>query len=251
MSSTSPRPLIGISAYWRAADFGPWRGYPVSLVPQGYVEGVRAAGGLPLLVPPIPEVADDPALVLDRLDGLLLSGGEDLDPALYGAEPHPQTGAPNEARDRAELALLREALARDLPVLAVCRGAQLLNVAYGGDLVQHLEEPGEHQPAPGSFGRHPVRATAGRLAELSGGAFEAVPSYHHQALGRIGDGLVVAGRAPDGVVEAVEDPGRAFCLGVLWHPDEDARGGGLPLFRGLVDAAREYAATRRDRRDPR
>jgi putative glutamine amidotransferase len=245
MTGNAPRPLVGISAYWRPVDFGPWTGYPVTLAPQGYVEGIRAAGGLPFLVPPIPEVAADPALALDRIDGLLLTGGEDLDPALYGAEPHPATGAANEARDRAELALLREALARDLPVLAVCRGAQLLNVAFGGDLVQHLDEPGEHQPAPGRWGRHPVRATGGTLAALSGGTFETVPSYHHQTLGRIGDGLLVTGEAPDGVVEAVEDPSRAFCLGVLWHPDEDATNGGLPLFRGLVDAAREYAATRR------
>jgi len=239
--------MIGISAYWRPVDFGPWRGYPVTLAPQGYVEGVRAAGGLPFLVPPIPELAGDPGLALDRLDGLVLAGGEDVDPAVYGAEPHPGTGSPNEMRDRAELALLREALARDLPVLGICRGAQLLNVVYGGDLVQEMAEVvdiGLHQPEPGTWGRHPVRATGGRLRELTGEGIPAVPSYHHQSLGRIGDGLVVTGEAPDGVVEAVEDPGRAFCLGVLWHPDEDALDGGLPLFRGLVDAARMYAAAR-------
>jgi putative glutamine amidotransferase len=247
MTSNLPRPLIGISAYWRSVDFGPWRGYPVTLAPQGYVEGVREAGGLPFLVPPIPELVGEPGLALDRLDGLVLAGGEDVDPAVYGAEPHPATGAPNPERDRAELALLREALARDLPVLGICRGAQLLNVAYGGDLVQDLAEvtdAGAHQPEPGIWGRHPIRATGGWLRELTGEGPAVVSSYHHQSLGRIGDALVVTGEAPDGVVEAIEDPARSFCLGVLWHPDEDALDGGLPLFRGLVDAARAYAARR-------
>ncbi|HEY1367468.1 MAG TPA: gamma-glutamyl-gamma-aminobutyrate hydrolase family protein [Gaiellaceae bacterium] len=235
-------PSIGICAYWRSVDFGAWTGYPVTLAPQGYVEGVRRAGGVPLLVPPIPELGDDPELALDRLDGLLLTGGEDVDPSVYGAEPHPATGPINEARDRAELALLRAALARDLPVLAVCRGMQLLNVAYGGDLVQHLEE-GPHQPEPGRWGRHPVQASAGRLLELAGAEPQSVPSYHHQALGRLGEGLVATAEAPDGLVEAVEDPSRGFCLGVMWHPDEDVAGG-LHLFRGLVEAARAYAAAR-------
>jgi putative glutamine amidotransferase len=244
MSGNPPRPSIGISAYWRDVDFGPWHGYPVALAPQGYVEGVREAGGLPFLVPPIPELVADPALALDRLDGLVLAGGEDVDPAVYGADRHPATGAANPVRDRAELALLREALARDLPLLAICRGAQLLNVAYGGDLVQDLAEVAEvepHQPEPGTWGRHPVRATGGRLRKLVGDGPTLVSSYHHQSLGRIGNGLTVTGEAPDGVVEAVEDPARSFCLGVLWHPDEDALDSGLPLFRGLVDAARTYA----------
>lgn len=248
MTNNLARPSIGISAYWRDVDFGPWHDYPVTLAPQGYVEGVRVAGGLPFIVPPIPELIEDPALALDRLDGLVLAGGEDVDPAAYGAEPHPSTGAPNPARDRAELALLRGALARDLPVLAICRGAQLLNVTYGGDLVQDLAETadlGLHQPEPGAWGRHPVRATGGRLRKLIGGGPALVSSYHHQSLGRIGDDLVVTGEAPDGIVEAVEDPARSFCLGVLWHPDEDALDGGLPLFRGLVDAARAYATRRR------
>ena len=241
------RPLIGITAYWRSVDFGHWRDFPVSLVPQGYVDGVAAAGGLPVLVPPLPEVAEEPALALDRLDGLVLVGGEDLDPATYGAETHPATGAANELRDRAELALLREALVRELPVLGICRGAQLLNVAYGGDLVQDLTELVDvesHLPRPGEWGRHAVRVTGGRLRELAGDEFPVVSSHHHQSFGRIGDGLVVTGEAPDGVAEALEDPARRFALGVLWHPEEHARDGGAPLFRGLVEAAREYTAAR-------
>src|SRR5712691_9788814 len=136
------------------------------MAPQGYVDGVAAAGGLPVLVPPIADLVDEPGLVLDRLDGLVLAGGEDVDPAAYGAERHPATGDPNVVRDRAELALLREALARDLPVLGIYRGAQLLNIAYGGDLVQDLDASAElvpHLPRPGEFGRHPVRVTGGLL----------------------------------------------------------------------------------------
>lgn len=239
------RPVIGISAYWRAADFGHWRGFPVSLVPQGYVDGVSAAGGIPVLVPPTEEVAEDPGAVLDRVDGLLLVGGEDLDPETYGADRHPATGVANARRDTAELALLKEALRRDVPVLGICRGFQLLNVAYGGDLVQELGEhtdPAPHLPEPGSWGRHRVEVTGGKLRELTGDAVEDVASHHHQSLGRLGDGLVATAHAPDGLVEAVEDRARPFALGVLWHPEEDARTGGAPLFQGLVDAAREHLA---------
>lgn len=237
------RPVIGISAYWREADFGHWHGFPVALAPQGYVDGVSAAGGLPLLVPPTEEIAEEPGAVLDRVDGLLLVGGEDLGPDTYGAEPHPATGLKNVRRDLAELALLREALARDLPVLGICRGAQLLNVAYGGDLVQELGEVTSldpHLPEPGTFGRHPVSVSGGTLRELVGDSVEAVSSHHHQSFGRLGEGLVATGQAPDGLVEALEDPARDFALGVLWHPEEDARAGGAPIFRGLVEAARAH-----------
>lgn len=235
-------PRIGISAYWRPVDFGPWRGYPVCLVPQGYVDGVAAAGGLPLLVPPVPEVAGNADRVLDALDGLLLTGGEDIAPALYGAEPHEATGEPNPQRDEAEKALLQAAVDRDLPVLAVCRGAQLLNALYGGDLVQHLEHAtlAAHQPSPGRWASHMVRATGGTLARLIPHEIE-VSSYHHQSFGHIGNGLETTSVASDGLVEAVEDPSRRFCVGVLWHPDEHPRAGGAPLFRGLVEAARSYA----------
>jgi gamma-glutamyl-gamma-aminobutyrate hydrolase PuuD len=241
-----PMPVIAISAYWRNADFGPWQGYPVSLVPQGYIEGIAAAGGIPVLVPPTDEVAREPGLVLDRVDGLLLVGGEDLGPETYGAAPHPATGPVNARRDSAELALLREALSRDLPVLGICRGAQLLNVAYGGDLVQELAEvtrSDPHLPRPGTFGRHPVEVSGGKLRELAGDRFAAVSSHHHQSLGRLGDGLVATGHAPDGLVEAVEDPARSLALGVLWHPEEEPTTGGAPLFRGLVEAARVHAAS--------
>jgi putative glutamine amidotransferase len=238
------RPRIGITGYWTAASWGHWHDVPSCIVPGGYVEGVRMAGGVPLVVPPDPSLALDPSPILDVVDGLLLVGGEDLDPALYGARPHPQTTLPSERRDAAETALLREALQRDLPTLGICRGCQLLNVAYGGSLDQHIGDSGllgTHRPAPGAFGRHAVAATGGRLAELlPGGA--TVHSAHHQGIETVGEGLAVTGRAPDGTVEALEDPSRDFVVGVLWHPEEDPSGDGAPLFRALVEAARDRAA---------
>ncbi len=181
---------------------------------------------------------------LDALDGLLLSGGADLDPAVYGAETHPATNGTRPARDRAELALLQGALARDLPVLAVCRGSQVLNVARGGDLLQHLPEVvghEEHRAQLGAFSDHEVRIEEGsRLASLVGERMP-VKSSHHQGFGRVGDGLRGVAWADDGTLEAVEDPARRFALGVLWHPEagEDMR-----LFEALVAEARRYRADR-------
>ena len=165
------RPLIAISAYWRAASFGPWRDMPAALVPQGYVVGVQEAGGIAVLVPPDEAVAADASPVLDRVDGLVLVGGDDIDPAQYGAESHPLTDPPNVRRDASELGLLRGAIDRGMPVLGVCRGVQLLNVVYGGDLVQHLDDDYElapHRPELGTFGRHPVAVDGGQLRDLVG-----------------------------------------------------------------------------------
>jgi putative glutamine amidotransferase len=235
------RPRIGISTYWRTASFGPWTDMPAAMVPQGYVDAVAAAGGTPLLVPPAAEIAADPSPVLDVIDGLVLVGGEDIDPAAYGAEREAGTDRPNARRDAAELALLRGALERDLPLLAICRGAQLLNVAFGGDLVQevgdHLD-PALHRPVPGTFGRHDVSLEGGHVRGLAGERLRGVHSHHHQGFDRIGEGLAVTGHAADGSVEALEDPGRSFCVGVLWHPEEAPFGDGASLFRGLVEAAR-------------
>jgi putative glutamine amidotransferase len=181
---------------------------------------------------------------LDALDGLLLSGGADLDPDLYDQQPHDETFGVQPERDRAELALLTGALERDMPVLAVCRGSQVFNVARGGDLVQHLPDvvgDDKHKHTPGAFADHDVTLEAGtRLASLLGERAP-VKSHHHQGFGRVGDGLRVAAHAEDGTVEAVEDPSRRFAFGVLWHPEagEDRR-----LFEELVSAAREYAAAR-------
>ncbi|CAA9525739.1 MAG: Glutamine amidotransferase, class I, partial [uncultured Thermoleophilia bacterium] len=183
------RPRIAITGYWTPASWGHWHDVPACVVPGGYVEGVRLAGGVPLVVPPDPSLALDPSPVLDVVDGLLLVGGEDLDPALYGAEPHPETALPSERRDAVEAALLREALRRELPTLGVCRGCQLLNVAYGGTLEQHIADRGElelHRPVPGAFTRHRVDTAGGLLAELlPDGA--TVHSAHHQGLAAVGD----------------------------------------------------------------
>jgi putative glutamine amidotransferase len=205
------------------------------------VQAVEQAGGRPVLIPPS---EDGVAETLAAVDGLVFSGGSDLDPDLYDDEPHEATAGVMPERDRAELALLEAALARDMPVLAVCRGSQVLNVARGGDLVQHLPDvvgDDKHKHTPGTFADHDVTLEPGtRLAELLGDR-AAVKSHHHQGFGRVGRGLRVAAHADDGTVEAVEDPSHRFALGVLWHPEagEDRK-----LFEELVGAAAEYRAAR-------
>jgi putative glutamine amidotransferase len=239
------RPRIGITTYLTTARWSHWE-MPSALLPGGYLEGVRLAGGLPLLLAPTPEGVADPGEVLDAVDGLVLIGGPDLGVDLYGAsEAHPETGVKEELRDAYEAALGREARERGLPVLGICRGMQLLNVLAGGSLTQHLAEVVDmapHRPGPGTFGRHPVDIDAlSGLHELLGDEVT-VHSTHHQGVSeeQVGDGLRIAARAPDGTVEAVEDPEHPFCLGVLWHPEEEAGAGGAPLFWGLVEAARAY-----------
>ena len=181
---------------------------------------------------------------LDAVDGLVFSGGSDLDPDLYDQEPHDETLGVVPERDRAELALLEAALARDMPVLAVCRGSQVLNVARGGDLVQHLPDvvgDDKHKHTPGTFADHAVTLEPGtRLAGLLGERAP-VKSHHHQGFGRVGEGLRVAAHAEDGTIEAVEDPSHRFALGVLWHPEA---GEDLKLFEELVGAAADYRAAR-------
>jgi putative glutamine amidotransferase len=193
------------------------------------------------LIPPSADGIDE---TLDAVDGLLFSGGSDLDPDLYDQEPHPATSGVVAERDRAELTLLEAALARDMPVLAVCRGSQVLNIARGGDLVQHLPDvvgDEKHKHTPGTFADHDVTLEPGtRLAALLGDRAP-VKSHHHQGIGRLGEGLHVAAYAEDGTVEAVEDPSHRFAFGVLWHPEA---GEDLRLFEELVGAAADYRAAR-------
>ena len=234
------RPVIGITTYAQEASWGVWR-VPAALIPLDYVDAVERAGGRPVLIPPSEAGIEE---TLDTLDGVVFSGGADVDPKLYGAEPHPETDPPQARRDAGEIALLTAALERDLPVLAVCRGFQLLNVARGGDLVQHLpEEVGHdgHKRVPGAFAVHPVEITPGsRLASIVGSRAD-VTSHHHQGLGNVGAGLVETAWASDGTLEAVEDPTRRFVVGVQWHPEsgEDAA-----LFEALVEEARSYRGAR-------
>jgi putative glutamine amidotransferase len=243
------RPVIGITSGIERAEWGGgvWRGL-AALVPFPYVRAVECAGGRALIVPPADDSAEP---TLAALDGLVFTGGADLDPDLYGAEAHPATAPDHPTRDRFELDLLRAALGCDMPVLAVCRGSQVLNVARGGDLVQHLPElvgSELHRETPGVFGDHEVDLRRGsRLAAILGDRAP-VKSHHHQAFGRIGDGLEEAAWAPeDGTVEALEDPTARFVVGVLWHPEE---GEDFALFERLVEEARSYRDGRAARAPP-
>lgn len=238
-SSASDRPpLVGLTSYLEQATQGVWN-YRAALLPEVYLLAVRDAGGIPVLLPPQP--ASNVARVLDALDALVLTGGADVDPALYGAERHPRTQDPRHDRDAWEQALLAGALQRDLPFLAICRGAQLLNVALGGSLHQHLPEvvgSEKYQPAPAVFGSVDVTVEPGsRLRSLLGDVGDrlTVQAYHHQAVDRVAEPLVVSARSDDGVVEALELPTARFGMAVQWHPEEDAAD--RRLFRGLVDAA--------------
>jgi putative glutamine amidotransferase len=236
------RPVVGITSYSEEhVRWGPWE-EAAALVPLSYVRAIDRAGGRPLIVPPSEDAIEE---TLGVLDGIIFSGGSDLDPGLYDADPHPETDEAREERDRAEMALLNAALERDMPVLAVCRGSQVLNVARGGDLVQHLPETlghDEHRPIEGAWAEHEVRLEpASRVGGLLGERAP-VKSHHHQGYGRIGQGLREAGWADDGTVEALEDPRKRFAVGVLWHPEE---GEDLALFVALVEEAKRYQEQRR------
>ncbi len=232
--------MVGISSFEHEARWGAWED-SAALVPHAYVQAVEQAGGRPLLVPPLEDTVEE---TLDVLDALVLSGGADVDPPTYGATHHPETRATQPARDRAELALLRAALARELPVLAICRGMQLFNVLYGGTLHQHLPDllgHTGHRETHGVFSSHEVRLQPGsKLASLLGEQVE-VRSSHHQGLEQLGRGVEAVGWAEDGAIEAIEDPTARFALGVLWHPEaaEDTA-----LFEALVNEARDYRAAR-------
>jgi putative glutamine amidotransferase len=213
------RPVVGVTSYVEEARWGVWDRRAVVL-PYAYVEGLERAGARVLVVPPSPH---DVASVVDRLDALVVAGGADLDPALYDEPPHAETRGVREDRDAGELPLLVEALRRDLPVLGICRGMQLMAVAHGGSLVQHLPDVvghDRHRARPGVYGHHGVRLAPGSLVAAVLGEQVDVPSYHHQGLGSPGS-LTVSGWADDGTAEVVEDPGRRFALGVLWHPEAD------------------------------
>ncbi|MDT4921560.1 MAG: putative glutamine amidotransferase [Pseudonocardiales bacterium] len=230
-------PRIAATTYREVARWGVWE-LPADLLPVAYTQEIEAAGGIPVLFPPLaPELA---AGALDGVHGLLLAGGADVAPEQYGAPRDVHTGPARTDRDGWELALLHAALARDLPVLAVCRGMQVLNVALGGDLIQHLpDEVGSdlHCPLVGEHGRHPVEVAAGSVLAGIVGARQDIATYHHQAVRRLGTGLTATAWAADGVVEAVELGNRSWVHGVQWHPEAHE---GHALFTAFVDACRAH-----------
>jgi putative glutamine amidotransferase len=240
----SDQPVIGISSYCLQARWGSWD-LPAVLLPRRYTDVVAAADGLPVLLPPLPGNSD----VLSALDGLVLSGGGDIEPAEYGAARDPACGRASPDRDRAELELCSEALARGIPVLGICRGLQVINVALGGTLHQHLPDlvgHDGHSPDPRGYGTHKVSIAPGsRLAGLLGQSEAAVPTHHHQAVGRLADGLVAVAWTDDGVIEAAEptESGGLMSLvaAVQWHPEA---GDDPSLFTALVAAARQRRAAR-------
>jgi len=223
------RPNIGVTAATERVSYGVWEEVPAIISPARYVQAVQRAGGRPVLLPPDLEDSEDPGGVLDFIDALVVTGGAgDLDPSLYGDERHPETGPVQEERDAYELALVRGALEREMPILGICRGMQILNVTYGGTIEQHLPDVlghEEHRHTPGVFADHEVRLDPDSLAARAAGSDRTpVKSHHHQGIKDVGDGLVVTGWAvEDDAVEALEDPSCPFVLGVLWHPEEDEK----------------------------
>jgi len=234
------RPRIGICTALETARWGVWENEAM-LLSRAYVDAIHRAGGAALMLPPDPAAGEDPDAVLEPLDALVLAGGADIDPASYGAPRHPETGRTKPARDAAEIALARRALERDLPLLGICRGMQLLNVALGGTLIQHLPDDvghGDHRRHPGSFDNadHDVRLAPGSLAAAAcGELLHTTKSHHHQAVDRLGHGLVASGWSVlDDLVEAIELPAARWALGVQWHPEVDPASG---VVAALVEEA--------------
>jgi|SRR5271165_1923581 len=256
------RPVIGMCTALERAAWSVWE-QPAALLALSYVEAVQRAGGLPLMLPPDELVAGDPDQALELIDGLLLAGGADIDPASYGQPVHAETVETAPERDAFEIALVRGAIARDMPVLGICRGMQLINVALGGTLVQHLPERlghGEHRRVLGSFegAEHDVGLLAGSLAARAAGEVAHVTrSHHHQGVDRLGEGLIVSGvSALDDLPEAIELRGPRFVLGVQWHPEADPESTVIAAFvqaasapAGTAGAAEGNGATRRDGHD--
>jgi gamma-glutamyl-gamma-aminobutyrate hydrolase PuuD len=238
--ATRAAPIVGVTTYHQKASWGPWDRM-AAVLPASYIDTVAAAGACPVLLAPseggvgVDEVASS---VVGAIDALVLVGGADIDPARYGQAPDPATAGVDPQRDASELALLRAALAVDLPVLAVCRGMQLLDVALGGSLFQHVPDVvghDGHQPARGCFADVEVTTSAGSAVAKILGDKTTVTCSHHQAIDRLGDGLAVTARSADGLVEAVELSGARFVVGVQWHPEEH---GDRRLFAALVEAVR-------------
>jgi putative glutamine amidotransferase len=229
------RPLIGVCAAIERASFGVWSDEPATVLPLSYSRAIHGAGGMMAMLPPDRRASEDPSELLDRIDALVLGGGADIDPESQGVEAHPETVGTNPDRDRFEIALALGALDRGMPLLGVCRGMQVLNVACGGTLDQHIPDRLGHEihrPVPGAWAEHEVRIEPGSLAaEAAGTERLTVKSHHHQGVDRIADKLTATAWATDDEsVEAIESGNGSFALGVLWHPEEDATDAIIPAL---------------------
>jgi putative glutamine amidotransferase len=244
-SRPAGRPVIGVTAYEEEAGWNQWEAVEAALVPARYVRSVEHAGGIPVLIPVQDLTPEDAHHLLSRLDGVILTGGPDVEPRRYGADPHPKTGTPRSARDATESAICAASTGSALPILAICRGLQILNVVRGGTLHQHLPdlvEHDEHAPYPRGYGDHKVSVEPGSLiAGIVGWDSAPVPTHHHQAIDHLGKQLTATAWADDGTIEAVEDPSLPFLVGVQWHPEVGEDPG---LFVGLVAAAAAFSAAR-------
>ena len=240
MASSGSSVVIGLTTYLQQAQTGVWD-VQASFLPKVYLDAVTKSGGIAVLLPPQSPTTETVDRVLDGIDGLIVTGGRDVDPARYGQDAHPLTDQPALDRDAWEDALLRGAIDRELPFLGICRGAQVLNVALGGTLIQHLPDvvgSSRYNLGGGEFNEVPVEVEpASELSELIGAGVVA-KVYHHQAIDELAPGLTVSARAEDGIIEAVELPSVPFGVAVQWHPEENQDD--LRLFAGLVEAAREY-----------
>jgi putative glutamine amidotransferase len=244
---TSSRPIIGLTSYLEQAQTGAWD-LPASFLPKIYFEAVTDAGGIAVLLPPQPVDSEIAASIIHGLDGLILTGGKDVDPARYGQEAHPSTDVPRKDRDAFEDALVRAAIEQNVPFLGICRGAQMLNVALGGTIHQHLPDvigSTRYSAGGGTFlvNNVSVEPQSTLASLLDGDRTIAVKSYHHQAIDELAEGLVVTGRGDDGVIQAIELPSVDFGVAVQWHPEEDAKEDAR-LFHGIVDAATRHRESR-------
>lgn len=245
-NDSKPQPVIGLTTYLEQAKSGVWD-VQAAFLPKVYFDAVNKAGGIAVLIPPQAVNAEIANTILDGLDGLIICGGKDVDPARYGQTPHPLTDEPRPDRDNLEDQLLTAAIERELPFLGICRGAQMLNVIRGGDLIQHLPEvvgDDRYQKGQGNFSHIPVNVKEDSLlANVLNNDSPVGAMYHHQAIGEVGEGLSIVATTEDGVIEALQLDDVPFGLAVQWHPEQTPED--IGLFQGLVEAAREYALTHR------